>query len=214
MVAYRNRSEGGAALAERLRTYAGGDTVVFGIPRGGVVTAREVADALDAPLELAIVRKIGSPGDEELALGAVTDKGETLFDERFARTVDPEWLARETDRQIAEAKRRRRFYTGDQTPLSVGGKTVVLVDDGLATGLTAIAAVLALRKLVPRRIIVAAPVASREAVERLRAVADEVVVDRCPTDLVSVGQWYEEFPPVEDQEVLALMRSPSAGVPL
>lgn len=197
----------GAVLAERadLGTTEA-PAVVVGIARGGVVVAAEVAAILGAPLELVVARKIGAPGSPELAMGAVAP-GVTVLDRSTVALVGA------TDRQVeseieaerAELVRRERRYLAGRGAVEIAGRIVVLVDDGLATGATAVASVRWARSRGARRVVLAVPVASAEAVARLRREADEVVVLHVPEDLAAVGAWYGSFPPVGDDEVVAAL---------
>jgi predicted phosphoribosyltransferase len=180
--------------------------IVLALPRGGVPVAYEVAEAIDAPLEVFVVRKLGMPGHEEFAIGAVASGGlvvrRPLLIEAYQ--IPEDIIARIEAREQAELARRERLYR-DSGPLDVRGKTVLLVDDGLATGSTMHAAVLALRKARPARIVAAVPVASPEACEGLRAEADEVICLATPEPFRAVGQWYDDFRQTSDDEVLELL---------
>lgn len=205
---YRNRRDAGAQLATHLGHLKGRhDVVVLGLPRGGVPVAAEVARALAAPLDVCLVRKLGVPGHEELAMGAIAEGGtevvsETLLqDLGLPRSIVEAAAARER----IELDRRARLYRTDRSALSPEGRIVILVDDGLATGATMEAAVHALRARKPARIIAAAPVGAREACERLASVADEVVCPRVPEPFSAVGQWYADFSETSDQEVRSLL---------
>ena len=176
--------------------------LVLGLPRGGVPVAYEVARALHAPLDVMIVRKIGMPGQPELAIGAIASGNITVRGRGSDLDLPFEQVAR---RERAELERRERSYRADRAPLQLQGKTVVLVDDGLATGATMIAAVRAARQAGAMRIVVAAPVASDEATQLLAQEADELVILETPPDLFAIGQWYENFTQVEDAEVCALL---------
>lgn len=204
---FKDRSEAGIRLAENLAEYRGGDAVVLALPRGGVVTGREVADALKLPLDIVVVRKVGHPYSPEFALCAVDARGTLICDEREAASVDRGWLNAEIERQKQEAIRRLAAYRGNREPAPVGGKTAILVDDGAATGLTMRLAIVAARAQNTARVVVAVPVASRAAAEVLKRAADELVVVEPPENFFgSVGAHYEEFEQVEDSEVIRLLR--------
>jgi len=203
---FRDRVEAGQRLAEALRRYAGQDDVlVLALPRGGVPVAAELADALGAPLDLMLVRKLGTPGHEELALGAIASGGAIVFNDDLLAALG---IARDTidaiiERERKELARRDYAYRGARPPPEVAGKTVLLVDDGLATGATMRAAVQALRRQRPGRVVVAVPVAPPDTVERLRAEVDEVVALATPEPFFGVGHWYQDFSQTSDEEVRA-----------
>jgi putative phosphoribosyl transferase len=210
---FLDRRDAGARLAARLRDLSEEDfvaerPVIVALPRGGVPIAREVARALAAPLDILAVRKLGAPGNPELAVGAVTEDGTGVLDPRSAgmlgmtdATLD-ETLALES----AELRRRVERYRDGRPAIAVRGRTAIVVDDGLATGLTDLAAVRALRKRGARRIIVAVPVGSGESVAMLEKEADRVVCLVIPERLFGVGMWYRDFAPVPDEQVVALLR--------
>lgn len=202
---FRDRDDAGAALARALAGYRGADALVYGLPRGGAVVAKAVATALGLPFDLVFARKLGLPYRPEYAVGAVNEDGELVLDERAAGSLPPEWLAREQVVQIAEARRRRRTCLGGRPPLPARGKVAIVVDDGVVTGCTMKAAVRAIRRLAPRRIVVATPVAPPDVVERLAGIADELVVLYTPVNFVTVNQFYRQFPPVDEAEVSALL---------
>ncbi len=202
---FLDRADAGLQLAKLLEGLKSEDPIVFGLPRGGVVVAKAVADQLQAPLDIVVARKIGHPGNPEYALGAVTADGSTVFgpDERFR--VSPEWIAEESARQLAEATRREQLYRMGRATISPKGKTAILVDDGIATGYTMEAAVASLRRLSPRKIIVAVPVAPPDIVQRFALLADQVVVAEIPDVLYAVGQFYRDFGQVDDEQVIRLL---------
>lgn len=206
MTLFRDREDGGRALARALAKYRDADAVVYGLPRGGVVTAKIVAAELRAPLDLVITRKLGHPAQPEYAVGAITEDGEVVLNEGVAAELPADWLEREKAAQLAEARRRRAAYLGDRAPLPVRGKTAILVDDGIATGYTIKAAAQAIRRLGPAWLVVAAPVAPEGVEERLAGFADEVVVVHAPPDFFAIGQFYRHFAPVDDAEVIALLK--------
>jgi erythromycin esterase-like protein/predicted phosphoribosyltransferase len=208
MERFRDRKHAGQVLAERLRGYAGrDDVIVLGLPRGGVPVAYEIARALDAPLDVFLVRKLGVPGHEEMALGAIATGGVRVLNKGLIESlgVPLEWIEAIDARERQELHRRERVYRGDRPPPDVAGRTVILVDDGLATGSTMLAAVHAVRADEPARVVVAVPVADPEVCEALRDVADEVVCALTPQPLRAVGAWYEDFSQTTDDEVRALL---------
>jgi putative phosphoribosyl transferase len=200
---FEDRHDAGRRLAWLLEGYRQEQPAVLGLPRGGVVVAYEVARALGAPLDVLIVRKIGVPGAEEFAMGA-TAAGSTLVDADLVKRlrIPPAVVDAIVRRETAELHRREAVYRGAQAPVEVRGRTVLVVDDGLATGATAQAAVRALRARAPRRIVFAAPVCSRDGAAALRAVADAVECLECPADMWAVGYWYRDFAATTDAEVI------------
>lgn len=202
VVQYRDRAEAGKILAEALESYAGRqDLLVLALPRGGLPVAQEVAQALPAPLDLMLVRKLGFPGREELAMGAVASGGVRVLNPEVAELVAPETIAYVEARERAELSRRERAYRGDRPYPELTGRVVFLVDDGLATGATMRAAIAAVRQRQPKQIVVAVPVAPREAVARLEQEADLVVCPLRPSAFISISMWYEDFTQVTDDEV-------------
>lgn len=205
---FRDRVEAGRRLAERLDGYAGrSDVVVLALPRGGVPVGREVADALDAPLDVLVVRKLGAPFQPELALGAVATGGVRILNERLLDEirVPEEVLEEVTARERRELERREAAYREDREPVPVEGKTVVLVDDGVATGSTLRAAVASLRERGPARIVVAVPVAAAETAAALEEEVDELVCPLTPEAFFGISEWYRRFPQVSDEEVRGLL---------
>lgn len=205
---FRDRSEAGWRLGRALVHLREKDPVVLALARGGVPVAAEVAEALACPLEVINPRKIGHPSNPEYAIGAVTEDGPAVLGTEAA-TVDPRWLEQMVEQQRAEAQRRRLTYLGDGPGELLSGRTAVLVDDGLATGLTMRAAVRAVRAAGPRWLVVAVPVAPAETVAVLRAEVDEVVALQVPVPFLgAIGAYYDDFAQVEDAKVIeALARS-------
>lgn len=196
-------------LAERLRDHAGRDDVlVLGLPRGGVPVAYEVARELGAPLDVFLVRKLGVPGREELAFGAIASGGAVVLNEDVVRSlgIDQATVDAVADRERAELARRAEAYRGTAEPPEVEGKTVLVVDDGLATGASMRAAVQALRRLGPRRIVVAVPAAAPQTCEQLRPEVDELVCAITPEPFFAVGMWYQDFSETSDDEVRELLQ--------
>ncbi|HYW91415.1 MAG TPA: phosphoribosyltransferase [Gammaproteobacteria bacterium] len=205
---FPDRTAAGRRLAEALRGYRlGSEAVVLGLPRGGVPVAEVVAQALGAALDIIIVRKLGLPGQEELAMGAIASGGGRALNEDLAEMLhlDEADIARVEARERRELERREKLYRGDRPAPAIKGRDVVLVDDGLATGATMRAAVAAVRSLGPARVIVAVPVAPAEAVARLREEADEVVCLATPEPFLAVGRWYRDFGQTSDAEVGAAL---------
>jgi erythromycin esterase-like protein/predicted phosphoribosyltransferase len=205
---FRDRTEAGRLLAEQLHEYAGrDDVVVLALPRGGVPVAFEVARALDAPLDVFVVRKLGVPGHEELALGAIATGGTRVLNERVVDSLNipSEWIEAVDARERRELQRRERAYRGDRPPPNLTGRTVILVDDGLATGSTMLAAVRALRQEAPARIVVAVPVADPEVCAAIRREADDAICLMTPSPLRAVGEWYDDFSQTTDDEVRELL---------
>lgn len=210
---FADRRQAGQELARRLGHLAGrGDLVVLGLPRGGVPVAHEVALALHAPLDVFLVRKLGVPGHEELAMGAVASGGVRVLDQNLlARLgIDGAQVERVTSREQAELERRERAYRGDRPPLELEGKVVALIDDGLATGSSMRSALAGVRPLEPSHVVVAVPVAPAETCAALRGQADEVVCARTPATFRAVGEWYLDFSPVTDEEVRELLATAGA----
>jgi predicted phosphoribosyltransferase len=209
-IPYADRVEAGEALARHLRRYAGrAGVIVLGLPRGGMPVAATVASALGAPLDVFVVRKLGVPGHRELAMGAIASGGARVLNHDLIDRlgIAPLLVATVIAEEEKELARRERLYRHERPPLTLAGQTVILVDDGLATGSTMLAAVMAVRELSPARVVVAVPVASAEACRRLEAFADEVISARVPRNMMSVGMWYLDFAPTTDAEVQALLQS-------
>jgi putative phosphoribosyl transferase len=214
---FLDRTDAGRQLAALLTAYADrSDVLVLALPRGGVPVAYEVARALHAPLDVFLVRKLGLPGQEELAMGAIASGGVRVLNDEVVRALDiPDEVidAVAADEQ-RELERRERLYRDDRPAPEVRGRTVLLVDDGLATGSTMRAAVAALRQQQPRRIVVAVPVAAAETGEELRAEVDDVVCARTPDPFYAVGVWYRSFAQTTDQQVHDLLERAAEEHPL
>src|SRR2546422_4930719 len=205
---FRDRRDAGRLLAERLAAYASRpDVLVLALPRGGVPVAYEVAHRLGAPLDVFVVRKLGVPGHEELAMGAVATGGVRVLNDQLVEQlgISDQMIDAVAARERQELARRERLYRGNRPPPDVRGRTVILVDDGLATGATMYAAVEALRQQQPGRIVVAVPTASPEICEELRAEVDEVICAITPDPFYAVGLWYEDFSQTTDEEVRELL---------
>ena len=205
---FTDRCEAGRALARRLTAYASRrDVVVLALPRGGVPVAFEIASALHAPLDVLVVRKLGFPGHEEFAMGAIASGGVRVMNDDIPPEYlpPPEAIAAVTQVEQAELERRERAYRGDRVLTPVRGQTVLLVDDGLATGTTMQAAVKAVRLMAPARIVVAVPVGSVQACAALEPAVDEFVCLSTPEPFTAVALWYRDFPQTTDEEVAELL---------
>jgi len=207
---FADRVEAGRALASHLQKYVGrGDVVVLALPRGGVPVGAEVAKVLGAPLDLFLVRKLGTPGHRELAMGAIASGGVRVLNDEVIRWygLSPEAIDRVAAEEQQELERRESAYREGRPPAEVENRVAILVDDGLATGSTMKAAVTAVRLLHPSSVVVAVPVGARETCRELQALADEVVCARTPEPFSAVGLWYRNFDQTTDEEVRALLRS-------
>lgn len=209
---FENREDAGRQLAAKLKLYAGGGTRVLALPRGGVPVGYEVARALCAPLDVFVVRKIGAPGREELAIGAIASGGVRVLNEDTIRYlgVDQETIDAITLREARELERREHAYRGSLPAHDVAGRTVILVDDGLATGASMHAAILALRKRAPKELIVAVPVAPADTCAALAQYVDDLVVLAMPEPFRGVGAWYADFAQVSDEQVRELLEAAHA----
>jgi len=210
---FTNRIEAGQKLAEKLKAYAGRtDVLVLGVPRGGVPVAFEVAAALKAPLDILVLRKLGVPWQEELAFGAIAQGGVRFLDRQIMEMLNLTTAEVEqvTAREQVELERREKAYRGDRPPLDVRGRTVILVDDGIATGSSVRAAITALRQMGPASIVLAVPVAPPLTCQRLRAQVDDLVCVDMPESFYAIGQFYLDFSPVGDREVAELLARAAA----
>jgi putative phosphoribosyl transferase len=209
---FRDRDEAGKRLAAALLQYKGKDVVVLGLPRGGVVVARRVAEALGAPLDIVVTRKIGAPGEPEFALGAVTQEGDVILDRSSAESVGASavYLEEEARRQQQEVKERMSRLRGATPYPNLEGKVVLIVDDGIATGNSIEAAVKSVRKRNPKEVVVAVPVAPADALGRLAAGGTRVVCLETPGMFFAIGEFYQEFAQVEDSEVRQILKESSA----
>ncbi len=208
--AFVNRKEAGLELARKLDSCVDSNCIVLAIPRGGVVVGYEVAKHLNAPLDVIAPRKIPAPNQPELAIGAVASWGnhDRLIDEKTVQllNVSTQYIDREVDRQLAEINRRLLIYRGTSDPPDVNGKQVILVDDGIATGYTTKAAILAVRSLKAATITLAAPVGPADSIEMLRPFVDDLICLRTPSPFMAVGYWYVDFEQVSDEEVVDLLK--------
>ena len=204
---FLDRVEAGQKLAEKLLKYKEMGPIVLAIPRGGVVVASEVASALSCGLDLVIPRKIGAPNNPELAVGALAKEGAVILNKELTKSlnISPDYLREEIEKQVIEIKRRRQKYLGDRSSLDLRGKTVILVDDGLATGYTSLAAIKAVREDKPEKIVLAVPVAPREAIERLKNEVDELICLETPELFFAVGQFYYDFSQTTDEQVAEIL---------
>jgi predicted phosphoribosyltransferase len=204
---FKDRIDAGRKLAKALTSLKGQEAVVYALPRGGVVLGVEVARVLQVPLDLIVVRKIGHPRSPEYAIAAVAEDGHMVTNPAAVESIDEGWFSENVQLQQREARRRRDLFMGGHMPVSATGRIAIIVDDGLATGLTMLAAIEEARHFRPRKILVAVPVASREAVSEIERVVDGVVALHISASLGAIGEFYENFEQVSDAEVTALMAS-------
>lgn len=205
---FKNRAEAGKLLAEKLKNYEKNpNTVVLGLPRGGVVVAHEIARVLNIPLDVLIVRKIGAPGNPELAIGATDEKGTRVLEETIIQlyNISPDYIEEQTREKMGEAKRRSKLYRKNRAPIDLKNKTVILIDDGIATGSTMLAAIKSAKASNAGKIITAAPVIALDSLEKLKTHADEIFYIDAPVYFNAVGAFYEDFKQVEDDEVIKLL---------
>lgn len=208
MAQFKDRRDAGRILAQDLSAYAGpSDVIVVALPRGGVPVAYEVALALSAPLDIFLVRKLGLPGHEELAVGAIASGGIRVLNEDLihALSVPEEMINHVAQQELRELQRREQLYRGDRPALDVRGKTVILIDDGLATGASMRAAVAGLRAQQPARIVIAVPTAAPETCSAFEFKVDEIICSITPEPFLGVGRWYEDFSQITDEQVRALL---------
>ena len=205
---FTNRSEAGRILASKLRHYKGrADVVILALPRGGIRVAYEIGKELEAPVDVFVVRKLGVPGQEELAMGAIATGDVRIinYDVVNELGINQETIDRVTDQERQELRRREQLYRGDRKPPVLAGKSIILVDDGIATGSTMRAAIAALRQLGPARLIVAVPVAAAETYREIGAEVDEIVCPETPEVFFAISEWYERFEQTTDDEVRDLL---------
>jgi putative phosphoribosyl transferase len=205
---FRDRVEAGQALARKLQHYAGrSDVIILALPRGGVVTAAEVAESLAAPLDVLVIRKLGVPGHEELAMGAIGPNAIRVINNDVLRhlAISQREVDRVAEQEAHEQQRREALFRAGRPPLKLRGRTAILVDDGLATGATMRAAIGTARALGAERVVVAVPVAAATSLEMIRREADETICVLTGEPFVAVGNWYEEFPQASDDEVRMLL---------
>jgi len=205
---FSNRIQAGQMLAQHLQTYSNRENVlVLALPRGGVPVAFEVAKLLNVALDVCIVRKLGVPGHKELAMGAIASENTIIFNQDIVDSlgIDPEKITAVVNQELRELRRRNQIYRGDKPAVNVRNKTVILIDDGIATGATMRAALTVIHQQQPEKIVVAVPVAPLTTCEKLRLEIDDVVCLQCPEIMSAVGCWYEDFSQTTDNEVRALL---------
>jgi len=205
---FRNRLEAGRLLAQHLAEMVGAGPLVLAIPRGGVIVGGAIADELDCDLDVVIVRKLGAPGNPELAIGSIMEGNEEPYlNERIVRDlgVPREYIERETERQLREAERRARRYRNNRPPKDLGGRTVIITDDGIATGATMISSILGVKARRPARTVVALPVGPRDNVEQIASMVDDLLCLSTPPFFAAVGQFYRDFTQTTDEEVVEVL---------
>ena len=204
---FRDREEAGKLLAEELIEYRGKKAVVLGIPRGGVAVAYEIAKALDAEMDIVLAHKLGTPGHEELAMGSVSEDGTLFLNQELVREFDigETYIQQEKARQLTEIKRRTELIRQVRPKVPLAGRIVIVADDGVATGATTQAALWAVRTEHPKKLIAAIPVGPEDTIKKLAEDVDEMLCLRMPPLFAAVGQFYEQFHPVEDEEVLRML---------
>lgn len=212
---FRDRAAAGRVLADALTQLRDEEPIVLGLPRGGVPVAAEIAAALGAPLDIVLVRKIGAPSRPELAVGAVGEDGVTVRNDAVLAELGLTWddLSGQVERERVEIERRATALRPGGPRPNLRDRTVILVDDGIATGATVVAAIRVLRRLGARRIVLAVPVAPADSLPRLREIADDVVCGLAPNRFIAVGQWYDDFAQVPDREVRALLAESTVDDP-
>ena len=208
---YLNRIDAGRRLVKPLEKYRGQNAVVLALPRGGVVTAKTIAKELNLPLGIVVIRKIGHPVNSEYGIAAISENGEIVKNEEEVANVDQNWFQEESRNQLGEARRRRQKYWGNRKPINIMGKTAIIIDDGLATGLTMIAAIKEVKSQDPGKIIVAVPVSPPDTADKIKAMVDEFIADSIPEPFFeAIGTYYEVFPQVTDEEVIELLKDDHA----
>ena len=206
---FADRREAAMQLSERLSEYSARFPVILGIPRGGIVIADTISNELQADMDVVLTRKLGAPGNPELAIGAISEHGEILIDHRIARSVgaDEDYIEREKDKQLGEIEKRRERYRSALSRIPLPGRTAILVDDGVATGATMRASLWAARAEGAAEVVVAVPVGAPDAIEMLRDEADQIVCLLVPEYLYAIGQFFLDFRQIDDQEVMDILRA-------
>lgn len=204
---FLNREDAAQQLARSLQTYRGERPLVLAIPRGAVPMAKTIAASLDGEVDVVLVRKLRAPGNPELAIGSIDETGWTYLADYALQMAGPDHIEREKQTQLGVMRQRRAQYTPVRAPFDPAGRTVIVVDDGLATGSTMIAALHAIRAKKPKKLVCAVPVAPPDTLEKVRPYADEMVCLHAPEMFYAVGQFYADFPQVSDEEVMALLAS-------
>src|SRR3989344_475362 len=203
---FRDREDAGTQLAQKLKAYHGTEAVVLALPRGGVVIGERVAKGLELPLDIVVARKVGHPTNSEYAICAVDERGTRLCNEAELKHIDKKWFNQRVVQEQQEAQRRIALYRGKKAPISISGKTAIIVDDGMATGLTIRLAIKAVKEQKPMRVVVALPVTPSDVAMKIKREADELVVLESPENFLgAVGAHYRFFPQVEDPEVIRLL---------
>jgi len=208
---FEDRTEAGKLLAEKLEKFRDEHPVILALPRGGLPIGYEISKALAAPLDIILVRKIGAPGSPELAIGAVVDgdEPELVLNERVVAIYNfpDEYLEEQKQKQLKEIERRRKLYLAGRSPINVEGKTAIIVDDGIATGSTALAAVHALKRKNPKRVVIAVPVAPADTMQKFEQEADEVICLHAPTQFFAIGAFYDNFDQLTDEDVINILNA-------
>jgi len=206
---FKNRKEAGEILGKKVKEVFDGqleNPIVLGIPRGGVIVAKPVASAINGELQIIVARKIGFPHNPECAIGAVSEEGDVILDQRFVGIVPESFLKEEIEKELKEAKRRRLLYANGKFP-EIEGRDVIIVDDGIATGATVESAILLVKRKNPKRIILAVPVIPKDKVEKFSKLVDHLVAVEVPETFWAVGQFYEDFSQTTDEEVIESLES-------